>query len=213
MPAPRERPKQIRGEQLVSKIFEATLAELARVDFESLSMETVAERAGVNKSTLYRRWPTKLDLVRATLDDVTDVRIIVPDHGNLRADLMGFLRSVRDFCLSPEMQGIMRLMFGGRAHPDLAAVIDSIGDRKDADSRKIVERAIARGELPRGVDGAMFLDAMAGAVMNSIFFMNQSFDDAKLERLIEMVLVGAQNGGGSIARPVARAKRTAARTR
>ena len=207
MPSGGEKPKQIRGKHLVSKIFEATLVELARVDFESLSMETVAERAGVNKSTLYRRWPTKLDLVHAALDDIADVRIVVPDHGNLCADLSDYLRSVRDFCISPETQGIMRMMFGGKSHPDLAAVIDAIGDRKDADSKRIIDRAIARGELPRSIDGALLLDAMGGAVMNFVFFMNQTCEDAKLERLIELMLDGARNGGGSIARTAKRPPR------
>jgi AcrR family transcriptional regulator len=50
--------KQIRRNELVAKVFQATLAEVGRVGVEHLSIEEVAERADVNKTTIYRRWPT-----------------------------------------------------------------------------------------------------------------------------------------------------------
>ncbi|WP_394824879.1 TetR/AcrR family transcriptional regulator [Pendulispora albinea] len=204
MPAGREQPKQLRGEQLVAKIIDATMAELGRVDFESLSMETVAERAGVNKTTLYRRWPTKLDLVRTTLEHVADRHVVVADRGSLRADLTHFLRAFRDLCRSPDMIGIMRLVFGGKIHPDLAALTDTIREQKDRESRQMIERAIARGELPRGLDVTLMVDTLCGSVMNIMFFQSQPCDDAKLERLMDMLLLGAENGGGRIAARVPR---------
>ena len=59
--------RQVRGQALVAKVMDATIAELARVGYESISIEQVAVVAGVNKTTLYRRWATRRELVRAAL--------------------------------------------------------------------------------------------------------------------------------------------------
>ena len=77
--------KQIRGDELVAKVFRATLAEVGRVGVEHLSIEEVAERADVNKTTIYRRWPTPEGLARAALACAAESNTSPPDTGSLRA--------------------------------------------------------------------------------------------------------------------------------
>ena len=57
-----------RSARIVDGVLEATAEELSRVGYAALRVDEVAERSGVNKTTIYRRWPTKSDLVRATLE-------------------------------------------------------------------------------------------------------------------------------------------------
>src|SRR5689334_1857024 len=79
--------KQVRGDRLVAQVLEATLVELSRSGLENISVECIADRARVNKTTIYRRWPTPEKLVHAALLRVASEGIAVPDTGSLRADL------------------------------------------------------------------------------------------------------------------------------
>ena len=66
-------------------VLSAVLQELSRVGYRGLRIEDVALRAGVNKTTVYRRWPTKIELVRAALVCDSTCRIPHPDTGTLRS--------------------------------------------------------------------------------------------------------------------------------
>ena len=85
-PAPRA--KQLRGEELEARVLEVVLGEVERVGYEKLAFEQVAARAGVNKVTLYRHWPTKQELVLAALRHTVDLTLDRTDTGTLRGDLL-----------------------------------------------------------------------------------------------------------------------------
>lgn len=131
---------------------EATLAVLAEVGYERLTMDAVAARAGAAKTTIYRRWRDKADLVVDALNCLKGVPQ-VPDTGSLRQDL----RALAEFIISAEGQfgaqmtaGMvnavardagLRLVFGEKfLAPRMAAF------------RAVFERAVARGEMPGGHD-------------------------------------------------------------
>src|SRR4051794_31864923 len=78
----------VRGEPVVRGVLGAALEELGRRGYGALKIDDVAMRAGVNKTTVYRRWPTKEDLVRAALLSITADRFVIPDTGSLRSDLL-----------------------------------------------------------------------------------------------------------------------------
>src|SRR5258705_12527876 len=69
-------------------ILRRTLEELAAADYGGLSIDSVARRAGVNKTTVYRRWPTKADLVGSAITALADQMTVGPSTGSLRADLL-----------------------------------------------------------------------------------------------------------------------------
>jgi AcrR family transcriptional regulator len=87
--------KRVRGDELVAKVFRAALAEVGRVGIENLSIEDVAERACVNKTTSYRRWPTPERLAHAALVCASETRSSPPDTGSLRGDLRAFAHEFR----------------------------------------------------------------------------------------------------------------------
>ena len=64
-------PKLVRGEAIVARVLEATIEELALSGYAALALERVAARAGVNRTTIFRRWPTKPELVRAAVEWLT----------------------------------------------------------------------------------------------------------------------------------------------
>src|ERR1051326_8266077 len=84
------KPGRPRSAQADQAILSAALEELAEVGFEALSIEAVAARAGVGKTTIYRRWPSKMELALEALSMVhTEVPVI--DTGNFRDDILTML--------------------------------------------------------------------------------------------------------------------------
>ena len=77
-----------RSERVVRDVLRATIDELARSGYAALRVDDVAARAGVNKTTVYRRWPTKTDLVAAAIRASAGQHEPVPDTGSARRDLV-----------------------------------------------------------------------------------------------------------------------------
>jgi len=193
---PKESPKQVRGERLVEKVLEATLAELARVGFEELSIENVALRAEVNKTTIYRRWPTPAELTRAALLRVANAGMVVPDTGSLRGDLGDLIRKLRILLASANTLALLRMHLGGTLHGSLAKLAASIQKEKDEQTKVILVRAVTRRELPRGTDVDLLYDTITGALLHLAVSRRSGSRGVRLERAVEMILVGAENGGG-----------------
>ena len=83
-----------RGDALLEAIYTAVMDELAEVGYSALSIERVAERARTGKASIYRRWPTRLELVLDAIDHVMPRHDDAPDTGNIRDDLLVVLRRI-----------------------------------------------------------------------------------------------------------------------
>ncbi len=195
---------QLRGERVVQKVLEAAVEELSINGLAGLSIEDVADRAGVAKTTVYRRWPTKVDLAVAAMHQIADDIIQVQDTGSLRGDLMSILCSFRDFAWSPRGQGLIRMMMTDVMHAEISEFARRVREEKSQEPRNLVLRAIARGELPRGTDPTLLLDVAFSAVQYDLCFMHTPVTDAKIAQIIELVLTGAQHGGAVGNEPPAR---------
>ena len=93
-PADHRRGPRRRGQLLFEAIFEATVAELAETGYAGLAMERIAARARTSKASLYRRWPSRADLVVDAIRHCSPELSHPPDTGNLREDLLSLLRGM-----------------------------------------------------------------------------------------------------------------------
>jgi AcrR family transcriptional regulator len=180
--APRRgRPRDAQAEQA---ILQATVALLAEVGFNQLSIEAVAARAGVGKPTIYRRWPSKRELV---LDAVKRLAPPVPmaDTGDPRSDLRHVV---------PE------LIVGLTSSPFVRAIISLAGDvemarrlgeqyltPRRAGVADILQRAIAAGELRADIDVEMAIDLMVGASVYRWLVTAQPVDAGTARRFVDAV--------------------------
>jgi AcrR family transcriptional regulator len=141
---------QTRGELRERAILAAVTELLGEAGYEAMTMDAVAARAHASKTTIYRRWPGKPELVRAAVDARIAGRLLaVPDTGSLRADLLSVMRAMRSH-LTPEFMAMMSgLVHAMRADAELAGRLRSLFDH-DSVSEEIIRRAVARGELPAG---------------------------------------------------------------
>jgi AcrR family transcriptional regulator len=188
MAAPR---KQVRGDELVAKVFRAALAEVGRVGIESLSIEEVAQRACVNKTTIYRRWPTPERLAHAALACAAETRSSPPDTGSLRGDLRAFAREFRRIAALPDMKTVMRLRWSGTSTGPLAKLLRGIQKKKHAQWMQMLQRAVARGELPRTSDVRLVYDVVVGTLIYLEVLSPSRNDVERLDRAIDTILDGA----------------------
>jgi AcrR family transcriptional regulator len=144
-----------RGEPRERAILSAVTGLLGEVGYEAMTMDAVAARAHASKTTIYRRWPGKPALVRAAVDArIAGLVLSAGDTGSLRGDLLAVMRAMHGH-LTPEFLAMMGgLVHAMRADTDLADSVRSLFDQ-DSVAEQVVQRAVARGELPARAAGRL----------------------------------------------------------
>ena len=177
-----------RAAGVVERVVAATLAELSRVGYAAMRVEDIAARSGVNKTTIYRRWPTKAELLTSAVIEAAKKHAPAIDTGTVRGDLHASLAT--PFNLQPYEQGILRVVQMERAVEAVDEFARRMRDELRAMRIAIVRRGISRGELPRGVDVELVVDLVSAPVQRALLF-NESIDSATIERMLDVVLAGA----------------------
>lgn len=139
-----------RGADLEQAIFDVTWELLGAFDYEQVTMAAIAERAHTSKPVLYRRWPTRTELVLATLHNkVPAPRFPHTDHGDLRSDLIAVLHAVADRFTGIPPQIIESLRIAMASDAELRDLIDTQIGLVDIGPvmAEVLERAVARGEV------------------------------------------------------------------
>jgi AcrR family transcriptional regulator len=140
--------RRARGEPRERAILAAVIGLLGEAGYEAMTMDAVAARAHASKTTIYRRWPGKAELVRAAVDAHIAERVPgTQDTGSLRGDLLAMMQALSGH-LTPDFMAMMSgLVHAMRADSQLAASLKSLLDQ-DAATEQIIGRAVRRGELP-----------------------------------------------------------------
>ena len=165
-------------------VLAAALELLADGGFARLTMDQVAARAGVGKASVYLRWPNKVTLVAEAIQHRSGAVPDVPDTGTLPGDMRTFLQALlRTYgAASRAMAAVVGEVDN---HPELrkswrqglaAALTDCV--------REIVERAVARGELPTTTDVGLLSMLPVTILQSWRLEHGQSPDDAVVERIV-----------------------------
>lgn len=187
----RARPALVRGEPVVRAVLAAALVELARTGYHGLRVEEVAARAGVNKTTVYRRWPDKQELVRDALLSVTVGAFSAPNTGSLRGDLLAIARRNVALAGRPEHQGVFRMFVAAGEDAELAAIVGSLRQAFASVPGEVLAAAEARGEIGPGVDARLLFEVLAATLNWWLLFERAPVDEALLQRTVDMLLRGA----------------------
>jgi AcrR family transcriptional regulator len=132
---------------VVEKVREATVAELARVGFPGLTVEGVAKAANVNRTTIYRRWPSKGALLLAVIEPGLERfdHDHDPDTGSLGGDLLALMLLMGETAAMPEGQAVHRAV--GSSADELKDLGDIVNDRALGAFRRAFDHARDRGEV------------------------------------------------------------------
>lgn len=164
----------MRGEEIVARVLDATIEELAQTGFEAMTLDRVAARAGVNRTTIYRRWPTREALVQATMDRTMGAVVFDWDTGSLRGDLAELITRARSTLFAPGMVTLLRMAKA----PRLSRRARASEQAKHANALAMLTRARARGELRGDVDPVLYLDSLLGMLFARLVFRGEPLDDA-----------------------------------
>jgi AcrR family transcriptional regulator len=158
-----------RSEEAHRAILDATLALLVEVGYSALTVEGIAQRAGVGKATIYRRWPSKLPLVIEAFGELPAFE--EADTGDLRGDLDHILRSyVRVYNTTP-LGAVVPSLAGELPHnPELMDLFAPVVKERRRPLIRALERAVQRGEIPRDIDLDLAADLVLGPITVRVFF-------------------------------------------
>jgi len=182
-----------RSEQVVRRVLDAALVELARSGYAGFRMDEVASRAAVNKTTIYRRWPTRAALVTALVDRMRAPlrESPLPNTGQLENDLVEAFTRRFTFGRKVEGRAWARLL-DERRSPEVGAIIGDAVDERSDEWRSMVARAIDRGELPPRTDVQLLLH-LVRAIVDSRS-SSRRLDTIWLTLAVRTVIAGARAG-------------------
>lgn len=184
-------------------IVEATLAELVERGYAELTFDRVAARAGVHRTTLYRRWANKEELTAEVLLAQTARSVPMPDTGSTRSDLRALVASIAANLSAPGSEQIVRALLSDAARtPALAAVSERFWGERFALVGQVVERAVARGDLPEDLDVEAFIEALAGPLFFRLLVTGRPIDADAAAESADRMLDAARRGAFAAARDV-----------
>ncbi|MDO3702266.1 TetR/AcrR family transcriptional regulator [Micromonospora sp. C28SCA-DRY-2] len=182
----------------------ATLAELGEKGYQGLTVEAVAERSGVHKTTVYRRWGNVEGLIADALELASGEPWPVPDTGALDTDLRALTREVLAGFTDPE-SGPVATAFVSAAvqNPAAARALHAFFAARHEQSAPVVRRAMARGELPADTDPAEVVRVAVAPLYYRLFVSGEPVDAAVADRAADAALAAARAGALRAAPPPA----------
>ena len=180
-----------RDDQLDQRILAAVGAVLSESGYEGASFEEIARRSGASKSSLYRRWKSKREMVIAALKAGPARRSGADeiDTGSLRGDLLALCRRLDHTMRSADGQTAMLLLQASLEDPELCEAIEtSVGPTGARLPHAVIDAAVTRGELPPDANPFPY-EEIAGSALLIRRLNGLLVDDHYLNALIDTVLV------------------------
>ena len=175
---------------------QTTLEVLGRRGYAGLRVEDVAAAAGVNKTTIYRRWPTRPDLVVAALTSIAPPPTAA-HTGRLECDLRATFVTATTLRATPAGRGVVRVLIEERGDPDVDRVVATVREYHRAPARTVLQRARRRGELPARVDIELLLDILTGTIFSRLRDCLHPLDPAWVGRVVRLYLPARAPAGVS----------------
>jgi AcrR family transcriptional regulator len=191
-------PGRPRSERAHRAILAAAIDLFVEQGFEAMSMEGIAARAGVGKTTIYRRWASKEDLIVAAIDElILDAE--PPDTGSVQQDLVELLVILQTIMTSSRAGEIFPRMVAHVAarSPLGAAYLERVIEPRFAVFQGMLRRGVERGELPADVDPQMVRALLIGPVLawKLLGRLTRQGARERAEWIVDTVLRGIRTGG------------------
>lgn len=174
------------------RIFKCVLDILSTEGYAALSFQNVAEAADVSRSTLYRRWPSRAEMVLDAISESIFGGIKVVDSGSLAGDMKLTLAKMGAMLNSPVGHGALAAVAEIERGADFTAQRRALWDRRFADFAPLFARARERGELRKGFDAEAALAMVAGALYYRVLVMGREIDKAWIDRVLSQFIASAR---------------------
>ncbi|MFD0345469.1 TetR/AcrR family transcriptional regulator [Kitasatospora aburaviensis] len=173
----------------------AVREELVETGFAQVTVEKVARRAGVAKTTVYTRWRDLPGLVVDLLADLSTTRVPLPDTGSLDEDLRLVARRLLELMRAePEMTMFRAIVATAVHHPEAREALSAFFQQRLATTAELVDRAIERGEVPPGTCRLEVVRTMSGAFYYRMFITGEPLTEAVADRAAAVAAHSARAG-------------------
>jgi AcrR family transcriptional regulator len=183
-------PGRPRSAQSHQAILQAALELLAEVGFEAMSIEAIATRAGVGKTTIYRRYSGKAELVVDAIESIRE-EIVIPDTGSLWGDMDALIQNAAQISLNPlGRQTVAMIISSASSNAEFAQIYWTkyLQPRREAFA-VVLERAKARQEVKPDLDPGLVFDTMSGIMLYAMIFqLTPESWEAYVRRSLKLVL-------------------------
>lgn len=188
--SPARRGGRPRSSECELAILQATRELLVEGGVRGLTIEKVAARAGVAKTTIYRRWRDKDELALAVVLDMVEQVVMLPELGDTRAELLAFVNAAVEVLGSTLMGRVMQGLVSDLAtDPELAqAFRERVVSVRNAEVERLVQRGIARGDLRPDTDAGSAHELLIGPVYYRLLLTGQPLDRAFARNTVDAVL-------------------------
>ncbi|GAB3323563.1 TetR/AcrR family transcriptional regulator [Geodermatophilus aquaeductus] len=178
-----------RDRTLDARILDQVLALLASHGYAGLTLDELASRSGVAKTTILRRWPSKAAVAAAGVERLALQSVDVPDSGTLRGDLHALLHAAVDTFARGHGQFVPRLLREAGHHPEITDLLFTVIHTRRQAYRRVLALAIARGELAPTGDQELLIDLLIGPIWTRLLITRDPITSGYVDSVVETVLV------------------------
>jgi len=172
-----------RGKKVRDAVLAATRRELRETGYAALSVENVARRAGVHKTTVYRRWNDRENLIVEAVSEEIGQDIPIPDTGALETDLRALARSFVRWATSEAGRALLATLLSDAVRiPEIAEARRRIFEDRLRRGGPVIERAIERGEIPADTVPAEVIRALVAPLYLRLLITGEPLDDVVADR-------------------------------
>ncbi len=169
-------------------VLAATAELLFERGFAGASVDEIARRSGVAKTTIYRHWPTRADLLRdacSTIGTPQDV----PDTGSIEGDVTALMTNLAHLLRTAKWTSVLpSIIDAAERDSDIADMYGKLQHGYSAPLEEVILRAMDRGELPEDTDAAMLIAALTGPLFYRRWFSRDPLTDAFVKQIVWQVM-------------------------
>jgi AcrR family transcriptional regulator len=184
-----------RGPKVRTAVLTAALAELVDVGYAALTVENVAQRANVHKTTIYRRWGDRDSLVADAMTNLARASVPVRDTRDIVADLRHVARSFVAFLSSPAGRAVVATLQSDASRmPEVVAARRRFFEDRFRQADSLVAGAIARGELPAETDTAELMRTILAPIYLRLLVTAEPVSESVADSAARVALAAARAG-------------------
>lgn len=184
-----------RGEKVRTAVLAATLTELTEKGYAGLTVDEIARRTGVHKTTIYRRWGDLRTLVLDAMTENATMDIPIPDTGEIEQDLRRLAASFVDWITSTTGRAILAVLLSDAAGlPEIADIPRKLYEDGPRRVAPMIAAAVDRGELPADIDPAALVKTLLAPIFFDLVITGVAVNEKTAAHAAAVALVAAQEG-------------------
>jgi AcrR family transcriptional regulator len=180
-----------RSEESEEAILAATIQLLSQKPLRDISIEEIARKANVGKTTIYKWWPSKAYVALDAFLRKINRMVPMPDTGSVRRDLLEQCRSLIAFFKSPAGRILGQFVAESESDKEFGSLFRELFLKPRREAAGVVfDRGVQRGEIDQNVDRELVLDIIYGSTIFRLFVGHSPLDDKLAEQMVSVLFEG-----------------------